>query len=467
MQDPRLDLAAFALAHAPDVLAVLDPDGNLAWLGGATAKVGPELDHALGRPLLDFVHPDDVVQALGALAEASSKPGFHQAAVIRMRRDDDRLVRLRVTATTVAGPDGDWLVLSGRGEDDDVALELRRRELDAAVARVSEVCAGVRWYELHELVPASLDQVASIVGADRIELVTTTDGREGEAEVALAWAAHDEITLSPTRFVADPEDLRTQPCVRNELGDGGPEIAEIWYRAAHGGSGVVRMHFPASYMKWEDANSDHIRALGSVLASTAHRCREEEQSHHHATRDSLTGLLNRRGLLRETATWEDTESLDPVAVVFVDLNGFKAVNDSLGHGTGDDVLRAAGDALCQAVRADDLVARLGGDEFVIVIPAAREDAGALAARIRGALDSVGDRWPGISAAVGVSIGGPDGDVAVEDLIARADAAMYADKRAQSGVTRPATTTPPDDRGAAGATQRWQRERARSVRRSSR
>jgi diguanylate cyclase (GGDEF)-like protein len=432
VQDLRLDLAAFALEHAPDILAVVDPAGNLAWLGGATAKLGAEV--AIGRPLLDYVHPDDVVQALGALAEASSKPGFHQASVIRMKRDDDRLVRLRVTASTVPGTDGDWLVLCGRGEDDDLALELRRRELGAAVARVSDICAGARWYELHSLVPASIEQVASIVGADRIELVTATDGRGGEQEaaVALVWAADGHVALSPTRFVADPEDLRTQPCVRSDLGERERTVAEVWYDAAHGGSGVVRMHFPAGFRRWEDANSDHLRALGSVLASTAHRCGEEEQSHHHATRDSLTGLLNRRGLLRETAAWHGTEELEPVAVVFVDLNGFKAVNDTLGHGTGDDVLRAAGDALRQAVRADDLVARLGGDEFVVAIRAAREDAADLAERIRRALDSVGDSWPGISAAVGVSIGGPDSDVVVQDLIARADAAMYADKRAQLG-----------------------------------
>lgn len=435
MKDLHLDLAAFALEHAPDILAVVDPEGNLAWLGGATDKLGAEV--AIGRSLLDYVHPDDVAQALGALAEASSKPGFHQASVIRMQRADDRLVRLRVTASTVARPDGDWLVLCGRGEDDDLALELRRRELGAAVARVSEICAGVRWYELHSLVPATIEQVASIVGADRIELVTATDGRGGEQEaaIALVWAADGHAVLSPTRFVADPEDLRIQPCIRSDLGERERTVAEVWYDAAHGGSGVVRMHFPAGFQRWEDANSDHLRALGSVLASTAHRCGEEEQSHHHATRDSLTGLLNRRGLLRETAAWHRTDDPEPVAVAFVDLNGFKAVNDALGHGTGDDVLRAAGEALRQAVRADDLVARLGGDEFVVAIRAAREDAADLAERIRRALDSVGERWPGISAAVGVSIGGPDSGVVVQDLIARADAAMYADKRAHPGRVR--------------------------------
>lgn len=432
MQDPRADLPAFALEHAPDVLAVLDPDGNLAWLGGATAKVGGELEGAVGRPLLDYVHPDDVVQAQGAIAEAMSKPGFHQATVARMRRDDDRLVRLRVTATTVPGPGGDWMVLCGRGEDDDVALELRRRELGAAIARGSEICAGIRWYELEALAPPILEQVASIVGADRIELLTATNDQDGEGEVAvaLAWPSND--AMSPTRFIADPEVLRTQPCVRSAVGDDGRQVAEVWYDGAHGGSGAVRMHFAAGFPRWEDANSDHIRTLGSVLASTEHRCREEEQSHHHATRDSLTGLLNRRGLLRETATWRGTDTLTPVAVVFVDLNGFKDVNDTLGHATGDAVLRAAGDALRHAVRPDDLVARLGGDEFVVAIPAARENARELAERIRRALSSLGDRWPGLSAAVGVSIGGPGGDVVVEDLIARADAAMYADKREQPG-----------------------------------
>ena len=436
MRPPPVDLAAFAIEHAPDVFAVLSPDWRLVWLGGATAKLGSALGDAVGRPLLDYVHPDDVEQALAALVEASASTGFHKATVVRMKRDDDRLVRLRVTATTVSCDDGDWLVLCGRGEDDDAALEGRRRALTTAVAQVAETCAGMRWYEFSNAIPQSLAHVAEIVGADRIELVTAVELTDADpadplmpdAAITLAWsqAADDELPGTPTRFLTDRRRLRTVPCVRHVPGDGRPCVVEVGYDGAQGDWGAVRLHFAADILRWEDANADYLRVLGSVLASTAHRCREEERSHHLATRDALTGLLNRRGLVREVGAWTSLDAVDPLSVVFVDLNGFKSVNDRLGHRTGDEVLRAAADALRQTVRGDDLVARLGGDEFVVVVPSIK-GLTTIGDRIRAAVDSLADRWSGISAAVGVSVGQAGDDV--DDLIDRADAAMYEDKRA--------------------------------------
>lgn len=192
------------------------------------------------------------------------------------------------------------------------------------------------------------------------DLLVAMHGRQS-ARTADHFAAGAHGGRAPTdegqcrTLATTPPPSPSHTCgVRRAVDACGRKVAEVWYDAAHGGSGVVRLHFRTGFSPWEDANSDHVRALGSVLASTAHRCGEEEQSHHHATRDSLTGLLNRRELLGATATWHGAEELAPVAVVFVDLNGFKAVNDTLGHGTRDDVLRAAGDALRQAVRAHDL-----------------------------------------------------------------------------------------------------------------
>ena len=156
-----------------------------------------------------------------------------------------------------------------------------------------------------------------------------------------------------------------------------------------------------------------------------------------ATRDALTGLPN-RSLLTESmarAFARRDRSITEPGLLFVDLDGFKAVNDELGHAAGDIVLKIVTERLLDCVRASDLVARLGGDEFVVLVETSPEEDEAgglelLAERIRVALSGShtlpGGRTVRLGASVGVAV--PDGDDDTpEALLARADAAMYLDK----------------------------------------
>jgi diguanylate cyclase (GGDEF)-like protein/PAS domain S-box-containing protein len=152
-----------------------------------------------------------------------------------------------------------------------------------------------------------------------------------------------------------------------------------------------------------------------------------------AVRDPLTGLAN-RSLLEERLRGvlaRDARTGDSTGVLFLDLDGFKAVNDQHGHLLGDAVLRTVAGRLRSAVRPSDTVARLGGDEFVVVVEGATEDALALlAGRLRDAIEApiaVGD----LDLNVGVSVGQAISTGGVTDpsaLIGRADRGMYADKR---------------------------------------
>lgn len=146
-----------------------------------------------------------------------------------------------------------------------------------------------------------------------------------------------------------------------------------------------------------------------------------------AQRDALTGVGNRR-MLDERLGYELVRHArcgEPLSVVLLDLNGFKAINDTIGHSAGDDVLREVADALRGVVRGQDTVARPGGDEFCILAPGTGADAGAeLVARIRAALDGVTtDR---VSAGIGVAVFPGDGTTA-RDLYEAADARQRADK----------------------------------------
>jgi diguanylate cyclase (GGDEF)-like protein/PAS domain S-box-containing protein len=154
---------------------------------------------------------------------------------------------------------------------------------------------------------------------------------------------------------------------------------------------------------------------------------------HEARHDSLTGLANRAHVLeRLTEALADAQVTgEPVAVVFLDLDHFKVVNDSLGHGAGDEVLRTVSSRLEATSRRGDVVARLGGDEFVVVARGTDgEAADRLATRIRVAIGrpiKVVDRRIVVHASAGIALSDGSGALTAEDMLRDADVAMYQAK----------------------------------------
>lgn len=182
--------------------------------------------------------------------------------------------------------------------------------------------------------------------------------------------------------------------------------------------------------------------------------------YHLATHDSLTGLINRSHFIEciDQALRRSQRQARRVAVVYVDLDGFKSVNDRGGHSLGDRVLFAIASRLRHSVRSADLVARIGGDEFAVLCEGltAAEQADVVARRIALALtESVeldGERWS-VAASVGAAVDRGDPDSA-EDLVDRADRAMYSVKQSRRGPEDaepdldqpgPATIGPPERR----------------------
>lgn len=146
-----------------------------------------------------------------------------------------------------------------------------------------------------------------------------------------------------------------------------------------------------------------------------------------ARRDDLTGLPNRARLLEELEVRLRDRDVHPLAVLFLDLDGFKTVNDSLGHDVGDQLIRDVAVKLLAVVEEGELLARLGGDEFVLVVDAdgAPRRAEAVRQALRGPFDVAGLRLP-LSVSVGIARAGADHD-RPEDVLRDADTAMYAAK----------------------------------------
>jgi diguanylate cyclase (GGDEF)-like protein len=154
-------------------------------------------------------------------------------------------------------------------------------------------------------------------------------------------------------------------------------------------------------------------------------------------RDPLTGALNRLGAIAALDAQAGASHPQSFGLIFVDLDGFKKINDVYGHATGDALLCAVAQRLETEVRTGDSVCRLGGDEFVCVIaaPASTDDVRAIAQRLRRTVCQpyeIGDDSYVVGCSIGVSMYPQHGTTA-ESLLARADSAMYAAKAGGGGV----------------------------------
>lgn len=168
------------------------------------------------------------------------------------------------------------------------------------------------------------------------------------------------------------------------------------------------------------------------------RAREAHESlHYQATRDHLTGLYNRAWAIEYLeAMLAGRRGFGQFALLYIDLDGFKLINDDLGHDAGDELLRLVAGRLGRGVRADDAVVRLGGDEFVVICPPmiSSNDAEGLAARIVGLLSErfqVEAHEVTVTASVGVLTAATGSDLLPADLLRDADIALYRAKEVRS------------------------------------
>ncbi len=203
---------------------------------------------------------------------------------------------------------------------------------------------------------------------------------------------------------------------------------EIWNRRKNGE--IYPQWLTINTIKDENDNTTHYVAVFSDITKIK---RSEQRLNYLAYHDSLTGLANR--LLfhdrLQQAIWQAKRNEDILAVLYLDLDRFKIINDTLGHSIGDRVLRQVAERLKKCVRESDTVSRWGGDEFTIIMQNIKlvQDVGKIAKAILGSL-SQAFRHEGyelyIRASLGISMYPNDGDE-VDDILKKADTAMYQAK----------------------------------------
>jgi diguanylate cyclase (GGDEF)-like protein len=174
-----------------------------------------------------------------------------------------------------------------------------------------------------------------------------------------------------------------------------------------------------------------LLVLGVAMAGLAQLQRTQKELERLATQDELTGALNARAFAERLAQELDRNRRynHPLALLYLDLDDFKAVNDRHGHQTGDAVLRLVADATRHAVRQADIVGRLGGDEFAVLMPETEGGvAEAAATRLASGIRTVFRGTPSVTASIGLVSTVNAATTGAEELLRRADRAMYEAKR---------------------------------------
>ena len=257
------------------------------------------------------------------------------------------------------------------------------------------------------------------------------------------WAAGDEVPGSGGSLVARGlrqglvvvddiwDDAHVRPVPGVTRGDVHAGVA-VAIRGRHGDTLGALGVYSATPGRFSADDAAFLQSLANLVAAAKDNLAAEAELRHRALHDPLTGLPNRT-LLADRLEHALAACRDPaerVAVLLIDVDRFKHVNDSLGHPIGDQLLAALAQRLRACVRAGDTLARMGGDEFVIVAERVQDVTHALelADRIASSWSAplpVGDRSLHVTASVGVAVSGPG--AGADELLASADAAMYRAK----------------------------------------
>jgi len=226
-----------------------------------------------------------------------------------------------------------------------------------------------------------------------------------------------------------PEDFYAT--LWTKLKEQGKWSGEIWNRRKSGDIFLVRVNI--NMVKDED---DQVIRYISVFSDITDLWHKDESLKHLAFYDALTDLPNRTLLMERLGQKiiSSTRKKNKIAVLFLDLDGFKLINDSFGHNVGDELLKVIASRLLALLRQSDIVARLGGDEFIFVVdnPKKKEEIVHLAERIIEAIKKpieVDTNSLQIGSSIGVAVFPEDGATCIE-LIEKADLAMYQSKASQ-------------------------------------
>ncbi len=395
--------------HAVDALgeAIVSADmkGLVVHANPAAARLfgdeaGEMIGRNLGQYLTDPAYPRESAAAL--LARVTERLATIHRGLVGQRGDGTKFA-VDVTGTRMTQPGGAAYIVIFRDVTQQTADMAKLRRAAAVFDATTE---GIMVLSLDWRIEAVNRAFITITGFDE----------------------HEVLGHKPGFLTAKKVDPRLAETVAISVRDNGRWDADV--RSNRKGGEAYSERLTVTAIRDDKGG---ITGYVAVTADVTQRRADEERIRYQANYDALTGLPNRTLFMdRLTLAVNSAErNKVRVALMFIDLDGFKLVNDTLGHDAGDELLREAARRLTQTVRAGDTVARLGGDEFTVVMPNLPEahPAPVVAQRIITALEEpfrFKNQEALVSASIGITVFPNDGRD-VQTLLRNADAAMYQAK----------------------------------------
>jgi diguanylate cyclase (GGDEF)-like protein/PAS domain S-box-containing protein len=407
-----------------------------------TEMFGYTPEELIGESVLDQIHPDDQGRAVeGWLTTLSTRRD--QLTRMRRRRKDGSWVWVDTTLHNYLNQaDRNYVLVELIDVSAEMAAQEALQEREELLRRLTDAMpVGLMQLDRDRNVVYHNARLEQILRTSPGHSVATTPGSDGEAPTTAGQTDADRPpppAESLLNTLTREGAAGFQTALANVLNEGVDEDLEVdvvlddgeWRRALLSIRALRRM------------NGDVNGAITSVLdvTDTARAHRELERR---ATFDALTGCHNRAATLELLEQELQRDDASCVAVIYVDLDKFKPVNDTLGHAAGDDLLVTAAERLRVLTRREDVVGRLGGDEFMVMLPDVRgsEVAMRVAERMRNSLGESIEISAGtveLTASIGVACA-QAGSTTADELIKRADRAMYESKNRADG----AATLDPD------------------------
>jgi len=410
-----------------DFVTVIDSAGDIVYTNRfAEQLLGLEPGTALGRSIVEFLHPDDLVRALrvmGMMVDESMDVPV-TPAIYRIARADGDWCPIEINGSVAAS--GLVVILGRYSGDRDLQDSIMERLIagDSATDVIDLIPEFGRWRHPndHYAVCFADDDGGRRWAGSRLACAL--------GEMAAPGAPWHRAAASGDEVEATLEDMA--PELRSAAAAAG--LAECWARP------VVDplSDRPAVIVAWGRTDGsimevhryamDTMARLLALILAWRHQVTALRRA---ARLDPLTGLPNRTGFWEFLEAMGDPKDRTRVGVLYIDLDGFKGVNDEHGHRVGDLVLAEVARRISDVLRPSDVVARLGGDEFAVLCPDLADDEAAtnIAERVVVTLQRpflVEQASIVIGASVGIATARP-GDLGADELIDAADRALYQAK----------------------------------------
>lgn len=428
-------LLARVVIDDPAPAALLDDEFRVVYANEAFRRYGWDPDTIIGEHAFDWLHPDDLRRAASTVGVLHTQ-WSDGTAPYRLRRHDGVYETLDVASVRIRGDDGrDYVAFSLRPNPFDRA---RTEAFSAMVAgagpEASLAGLGERFSPSRPGALIAFDGAGgrAVVGVFPPELGGVLDGRQDRslgAPWTAAMAALGPVVITSTEGLPEP--------VRRAAADRGLQVA------AFRGCPDPGRDQPALLASWapDPAMADllavNLGDIATLVRLALDRRASSERLEHLAHHDALTGLANRARFFTLLEAALDDEV--PLAVAYLDLDGFKAVNDQHGHAAGDHLLVELAGRFAREMRAGDVAARLGGDEFAVLIHRPADEAAAeavverllTAARLPVALPD--GAVVALAASAGLTLADGSGTTDPDAIVHEADTALYAAKRSGKGT----------------------------------